>query len=445
MFIDNSINQKSLLEFVKKFKKIGQLQQIAIVEDNKEVLNFAVEPHNTSQIKQLFSLSKTFTSMAIGMAVEEGLLKLDDKIIDFFPTLLPKEVSPYLAKMEVKHLLTMSSGHKECTMPYIYLADNPVQAFLALELTYEPGTTFVYNTGASFILSAIISVVTKKSVEQYLQPLFEALDITDHYSDKIGNISLGGTGLHVNINAIKNFGIMLLNEGKFNGKQVVSKEYVKLATSKQIDNYNATIDWIQGYGYHLWMSRGGFRCDGAYGQLCLVYPERKLVIAVQAYVEDMQKEVDLVNELMNDLYSDDVVENIENEINNVYKVEKTNEIDFDKINLCLEHNKLDITHVIIEKKNDKIELKFVGENSFVIEAGNGYYIKNIFDAKGIKRKLSQLMPAVYEQSIASCYYKYESNKLEIILINHNTPLWQSFVFDFENKNAFINEHNIKFK
>ena len=330
MIISKNINQKALYEFVKKFKELGYLQQMGIIHKDELIMKFSIEPYEVTDVKQLFSISKTFTSMAIGLAIAEGRMGLHDKVVNYFRPLIEGEVNPRLAKMEVYHLLTMTTGHDSCVMGKIGPTPNPVKAFLELPLQHEPGTYFAYNTGASLILAVIIKMVTGKEIDEYLKPMLEALEIHESYFEKIGGNCLGGVGTHVDIQALLNFGSMLLHNGEFKGKQVVPADYVKLATSKCVENpYNGTPDWTSGYGLHLWMGQVGYRCDGAYGQLIIVLPESEMVVAVQACVNNMQEEVNLVMELVNNLYGEQGVDNLEEAINNVYEIESTNY--FDKI------------------------------------------------------------------------------------------------------------------
>lgn len=444
MFIEKGINQKALLDFVNKFKKIGHLQQFAVVHKNELKIKFAVEPYIEEDIKQLFSLSKTFTSMAIGRAVDEGKLRLDEKIIDIFPFFAPQNPSENLKKMTVFNLLTMNTGHTSCVMPQICMGGNPIANFMNLDIPFEPGTHFAYNSGASLILSAIINVRCGMSVDKYLEPLYEALNIKDHYYDEVEGVSLGGTGLHVNINALVEFGKFLANFGMVNGKNIISKEYVKLATSKCVESDpNSTIDWTKGYGLHLWMGQEGYRCDGAYGQVVMVLPEKDIIIACQSEVNGMQDEVDLIYELIDNLYSNDVVDNLENEINNVYMIDKTNDFSYPNLEFNLEENNLGFNKLLIEKNDDKIKLSLTGNQNMSIEAGNGYYIKNNFFIKGVKRKLSDIMPAFYEEIIASCHYKYDNDVLEVVMKNHNTPLMQSIIVNLNDNIIMINNKNIK--
>lgn len=445
MFFNKNVNQKSVLDFVEKFKEIGYLQQIAIMHNDELQVKFAVHPYETTDVKQLFSISKTFTSLAVGKAVEEGRLNLHAKVIDFFRGMLPPNIAvdPKLEKMEVYHLLTMTTGHSSCTMGQI-AGSNPILAFLTLPLPHEPGTYFAYNTGASLILAVILNIVTGKALDEYLDPLLKKMDITDYYLEKIMGNCLGGVGQHVNIDALISLGSLLLHKGMYKGEQLINKEYVELATSNLVDNsHNGTPDWTCGYGLHLWMSQDGFRADGAYGQLCMVIPEKNMVVAVQANVNNMQKEMDLVRELIDNLYGEAKIENIEQCINDVYSITKSNPLPFDKKEICLESNVLGINNIIIEQIKDKISLTFKGKDYFVIEAGNGYYIKSRFFATGIKVKHG-MMPPFKEESIVSSHFIYDDNKLEVISKNHNTPLLQSFIFEFNGDecNMVINNKRI---
>ena len=436
MYFSSDINQKKIYEFVKKFKKIGHLQQFGIVKDNELKVKFAINPYEESDIKQLFSCSKSFTSMAIGKAIDNGLLDIHDKVIKFFPVINP---SKRLAKMEVFHLITMTTGHDKCVMPIIGASDNPVKTFLELDIPFEPGTKFVYNSGASLILSVIINVVTGMSVDEYLSDFYDALGIKQHYYESINGISFGGAGLHLNIDGLLSFGKFLLNEGMVDGKQIISKKYIKEATSLEVYNDNSTKDWICGYGYHFWQSREGYRADGAYGQFVLVFPKRNMSVCIQACVDSMQDEIDLVYELIDDLFGSDDILFLEDKINAIYKISKSNDYKKD-VDIKLLDNSLNLEGVKIRCIDDYLKIDFSGSNGFSFTCGNGYYMKSSFKALGIKRKLSDMMPVYYEESIVSCYYLYENQRLEVVMKNHNTPLIQSIVFEFNDNecNVLVN-------
>lgn len=257
----------------------------------------------------MYSTSKSFTSSAIGFAVHEGLLTVEDPVISFFPDKLPDTISANLEAMKVKHLLTMSAGQDpEPTFAKLLPSDDWVKAFLAHPVPRKPGSVFLYNSAATYMLSAIITKVTGETVLDYLKPrLFDPLQITgmDWEVDPNG-INVGGWGLRVKTEDMAKFGLLYLQKGKWNGEQVISEEWVEEATSMHIlqhpelnDKQRSKSDWLQGYGYKFWRSRNNsYRADGAYGQYILVLPEKDAVVAITAEVDNMQEEIDLVWEYL---------------------------------------------------------------------------------------------------------------------------------------------------
>jgi len=167
-----------------------------------------------------------------------------------------------------------------------------VYSFLTSYVDLEPGSLFVYNTPAAYMLSAILQEVTKLTTFDYLQPrLFEPLDISDIWWETCPKgISIGGFGLNIKTEDIAKFGTFLLNKGVWEGKQLLNSAWIEEATAKHIDNNGGTPDWRQGYGYQFWRCQpeGIFRADGIFGQYCIVMPEQDAVIAIQSGIHDMQ-------------------------------------------------------------------------------------------------------------------------------------------------------------
>lgn len=251
-------------------------------------------PYGPELPHMLFSLSKSFTSTAIGMAVQEGLLKLDDPVISFFPDDLPNEVSSNLAGMQIRHLLMMGTGHAADTMEALHEAKdgNWVKAFLKQPVEHEPGTFFLYNTGATYMLSAILQQAFGQTLLEFLQPrLFEPLGIEyPAWETCPRGINTGGYGLKVTTEDIAKFGQLYLQKGLWYGRRLVEESWIEAATSKQISNGDGgDSDWTQGYGYQFWSCRhGAYRGDGAFGQFCIILPERDAVIAMTAGTNDLQ-------------------------------------------------------------------------------------------------------------------------------------------------------------
>lgn len=257
------------------------------------------QPYQADLPHMLFSLSKSFTSTAVGLAVHEGLLTVDDRLVDFFPDELPATVSANLAAMRVRHLLTMTTGHAEDTLNRTVRAteQNWVKKFLALPVEHEPGAPFVYNSGATYMLSAIVQKLTGQPLVDYLRPrLFDPLgiDYAVWESCPLG-INTGGWGLNITTDSIARFGQLYLQKGVWQGQQLIPSAWIAAATSYQTPNNGDNPDWAQGYGYQFWMCRhGAYRGDGAFGQYCIVMPEQDAILAITSGVGNMQAVLDQV-------------------------------------------------------------------------------------------------------------------------------------------------------
>lgn len=251
-------------------------------------------PYTPETPHTMFSLSKSFASTGIGFAVQEGLLTVDDPVLSFFPDDAPTNPSDNLRAMTVRHLLSMNTGHHEDTTSAVVRGDdNWAKTFLSLPVEHQPGTWFVYNTAAIYMLSAIITKLTGQSLLDYLRPrLFDPLGIANPIweTDPRG-ISTGGYGLHITTEAIARFGQLYLQNGVWNGTRIISEEWIAEATKPTSDNSNTQTnpDWSVGYGYQFWRCRhNAYRGDGAFGQYCIVIPEQDAVLAITSGLRDMQ-------------------------------------------------------------------------------------------------------------------------------------------------------------
>jgi len=253
-------------------------------------------PYRANTPHMLFSLSKSFASSAVGLAVNEGRLSVDDPVLKFFPEYAPKEISANLAAMQVRHLLSMSTGHDQDSTDRTMGSNDPFRAFLSQPVEHVPGTHFVYNSGATYMLSAIVQKLTGQTLVEYLTPrLFEPLGIEGAIWDSHPNgVNFGGWGLNIKTEDIARFGQLYLQKGLWHGQQLIPAAWIEAATSKQVSNaatpHNPASDWEMGYGYQFWrcQPRGIYRGDGAFGQYCIVMPEQDAVLAITSGVPDMQ-------------------------------------------------------------------------------------------------------------------------------------------------------------
>ncbi|MFI5731359.1 serine hydrolase domain-containing protein [Kribbella sp. NPDC051587] len=288
------LSAASLDAFVAALDESDQeFHTVTLVRHGVIVLEAEWAPYRLTDRHLLYSVSKSFTSTAIGLAVDAGLFSIDDKVVSFFgPEDLPATISDNLAAMSLRHLLTMSTGHAEDTVQKLQRDDRMVRGFLSLDVEHEPGAPFVYNSGATYMLSAILQKVSGETLLEYLQSrLFEPLGITEATwgSSKEG-ITFGGWGLSLSTESMAKFGQLLLQHGVWEGKQLVPAEWVEAATAKQVSNaHEGNPDAQQGYGFQFWRGRHNtYRADGAFGQFIIVIPEYDAVLAVTSASSDMQ-------------------------------------------------------------------------------------------------------------------------------------------------------------
>jgi CubicO group peptidase (beta-lactamase class C family) len=276
--------------------QVNTMHSFMLVRHGKVIAEAWWKPEAADKPHVLWSLSKSFTSTAVGLAVAEGKLSLDDPVIKFFPDVCPAEPSENLKAMRIRDLLSMSCGHD--TEPKRNDSEPWVQTFLKHPVPHKPGTHFLYNSMGSYMLSAIVQKVTGQTVIEYLRPrLLKPLGIENPTWDSSPQgINCGGWGLSVRTEDIAKFGQLYLQEGKWNGKQLVPASWIEQATSKQVSNgTDPNRDWTQGYGYQFWRCRhNAFRGDGKDGQFCVVLPDQDAVVAITANTHDMQAELNVV-------------------------------------------------------------------------------------------------------------------------------------------------------
>lgn len=253
---------------------------------------------------QLNSVSKTFTAMAVGLAIHEGYFNLSDRVVDFFPELVPEQPDAKLLRMTVKDLLCMASGHSYCPLVKAFSSGleptNWTKVFLDAPLAYEPGTHFEYNNGATYLLSAMIRRKTGMNTRDFLIPrIFTPLGIFNpqwHICPE--GTTMGFIGLFLTTEKLSRFGQLLLNRGEWHGKQLIPADFVDEATKPQVDSSGfkpnwATVDHHQGYGYQIWMNSypNTYRMDGLYGQYSIVFPEKAAVVTITAHQEENQSDI----------------------------------------------------------------------------------------------------------------------------------------------------------
>lgn len=286
------IPSSALLRMMKRLAAIEFLNSIIVLRHGRSVLECWLEPYERETPHQLFSLSKSFTSCAIGLAQAEGRLKISDKLVSFFPEYDRRITDPRMRQTTLQDLLTMRSGHLvAAASKYMVGREDFVDAYLASPLDTDPGTQFTYNSGATYMLAAVIRKTTGENVREYLIPrLFAPLGIAPGVWECCPRgTNLGGWGLSLTTDDLAKFAQLLLRHGEWNGRQLLPADYLAEATRVHSDNSKNNLpDWRSGYGYQFWVSRHGYRGDGAAGQFAVVLEEHDLCIVTTSCVTDMQ-------------------------------------------------------------------------------------------------------------------------------------------------------------
>lgn len=299
------ISSTDILKFVNAMEDSKhEFHSFMVVRHGKVISEGWWNPYRADLRHTMYSVSKSFAATAVGFAVAEKKLTVEDKVVSFFPEDLPSPVSPNLARLRVKDLLSMTVGQEPDPTFHVVRSENWVKTFLATPVLYEPGSKFLYNSAATYMLSAIVQKVTGQKIIDYLTPrLFNPLGITGiDWEIDPQNINVGGWGLRLKTEDMAKFGQLFLNKGKWNGKQILPAAWIEEATTKKIDqdplapqSKKDSSDWLQGYCYQMWRSRNNsYRGDGAYGQFIIVLPEKDAVVAITAETPDMQGEFNVI-------------------------------------------------------------------------------------------------------------------------------------------------------
>ena len=295
-----SVSSQAVLSFLDAAEGPGiDLHSLMVLRRGHVIAECWWAPYGSGLRHQLYSLTKSFMSTAVGLGISEGLLDLDEPIASVFPDKLPETPDKRLPALTLRHLLTMTSGwEQDIVRPGCAVDQDWVRGALAFPIVHEPGTVFSYNSTASYLAGAALQRRAGVTMEEYLAPrLFEPLGIGDVLWERCPHgLTIGGWGLSLKTEDIARFGQLYLQRGMWNGQRLVPATWVSQATSKQVSNgADPESDWNQGYGFQFWQCRHGiYRGDGAFGQYCIVMPERDAVVAITSSVKDMQRLLSLV-------------------------------------------------------------------------------------------------------------------------------------------------------
>ena len=280
----------NISEFVEAAKGLNVLG-IKITKDSKLI----AEWHSEAECRRnIYSAAKSFTSCAVGFAVQEGLVSLNEKLIDVFPEDLPKAVDDNLQIATVRDLLTMCLGQEQGNLMGaqrpLYKENDWVKMALSIPFKYKPGTHFVYNNVGPYLAGILVQRRSGCDLVSYLMPrLFTHLDIKrpTWETDPLGN-SFGAGGLFLTLSELHKFGLFYLNKGRWNGKQILSEKWIEESTKPSDTN---------DYGYLFWRGEyNSFRADGKYSQITMILQDKNAVVSL---VAECRKGEELMRALYN--------------------------------------------------------------------------------------------------------------------------------------------------
>lgn len=280
-----------------------------VVRQNGDVIK---EYHKGEEVlRPIYSATKSFTSTAVGMAVDEGLLSVDDYVLSFFEDEELEGSSEKLKALKVKDLLVMAMGH----MSGYLMGDNVwatptrheleeknwIKYCMERPMPYNPGEKFIYDNSCGYLLAVIVQKVSGMTLCEYLKPrLFEPLGIEEYEWEVCPRgYNFGAGGMFLKASDLSKLGELYLNKGRWNDVQLISKEWVEEATSKHIDTPKRG-DWGKGYGYQFWMGENNsYRADGKLGQFCIVLPKKNAVVTTMAKADNVKE---IMNAIWDEIY-----------------------------------------------------------------------------------------------------------------------------------------------
>jgi CubicO group peptidase (beta-lactamase class C family) len=441
-----------LINFLNKLELYRlPMHSVLISRFSKLALNAYYAPYDVTTLHRMFSVTKSFTSIAICQLATLGKLHLHDKIIHYFPEYLCDTLHPYIAEMSIEHLLTMQTCHTSTTYK-LDLTQNWVESFFTTPPSHRPGTAFNYDTSASHTLCALVEKITGTTLLDFLR---------DSFLNKIGfsqeayimkdpsGVSMGGTGLMATPLDLLLFAQLILNKGIHANESLICHDYLLAALSLQSDTLinGPTFEESHGYGYQFWKIRdNGFACYGMGGQLVICLPSYDFILVTTADTQGIAGGHQLIynslfDEIIPFLTSEPLPENpLDNQ--KLYSLVQSLSIKPVQGNLSstlfdtlqhqtyqLDDNPSGFTHcqLHLDSENKYGELILVQkEQSYTISFGFGHMIDGLFP-KYNQRSLTSaiwlqsnslyIKSHILDESIGSLHFhlRFSANKLSIYM------------------------------
>lgn len=374
------IEPKNIINFIKELdEKRINMHSFLLLKDDTIVSEAYYAPYNRDTLHRMFSITKSFTSIAIGLLESEGKINLDDRIVTYFQDKIEDlKINSYMQDLTIRDMLTMSTVHTSTTYKKVSHNDY-VKSFFEIEPSHYPGTAFFYDTSSSHTLAGLVKKITGKNILDYLKE--KCLDdigfSRESYvlSDPLG-ISLGGSGLMAKPIDILRFAYLIMNMGQLNGISYLPQNYIKEATTIKKNTYaHGNIDAEKyGYGYQFFMTKyEGFCLYGMGGQLALCFPKENMILVTTADTQDGNEKTQAIFDAFykniyeklskkistNDAKSKDSYKELEQLIASLRIQEKDILSDYTKV------NKLDNTKIVFDENDIQIkEIRFNIYNNY---------------------------------------------------------------------------------
>ncbi len=286
---DAGVDPHGVRRYIEALGKQG-CHSLVVLRGGKTIVDAWWAPYRPEYRHILYSVTKSVVAVAVGFAVQEGLVGVEERVADIFANRYPCLPCDNMRQVTIRHLLTMTMGHRGKTDNDFFHDDDWLAESLRLYLETKPGADFCYDNRCANLLGAILYEKTGQTLYNYLKPrLFDPLGITSaRWESTPFGWNTGGWGLSMTTGDLARFGQFLLNRGSWEGRRLLDPDWIREATGNHVDTRGksilATEDCWRGYGYLFWQSPfpGAYRGDGALGQTVIVMPEQEMVVAMTA-------------------------------------------------------------------------------------------------------------------------------------------------------------------
>lgn len=292
---ETGIPGECIIRFIDRLQKRQiPMHSLLLMHHDRLVFEGYYAPLTAHSLHRMFSISKSFTSIAIGLLADEGRLSLEDPVIKYFPEKLPDKdsIHPWVARMTIKDMLMMRTCHASTTYK-LDMSSDWVASFFTTQPTHPPGTIFHYDTSAAHTLCALAEKLTGQDMLDYIKEKLHILGFSEEsymIKDPFG-VSMGGSGLVALPIDMMKFGYFIAHRGLVLGRQLLSPSYIDMAVSPLTAScVTAPLpSEAQGYGLQFWRNeRNGFTCYGMGGQLIIFLPDYELICVTTADTQSIQ-------------------------------------------------------------------------------------------------------------------------------------------------------------